>query len=586
MIVTCEACKSRYKLDEAKITGRGAKITCPKCEAVFVVYAKDQGNPKKADSAPKIAPTGAAAPSAAPARPRASTGGGTGATTSSGAGTAGAASSDARDSAKAATGAGTAAGGAAAGFAAAQTPARNAAWDDEPTRMAGDEGTHEVRAPRQPAEPPAVPSTAPSGVLIATSTGPATIDPTTAAARAATLDFRAVGVTAWKVKVKIGLIYDFSDIKTLRKYIQDGRVTATDVVSWDGKSWRAIGEIPDLDIYFVETWEMLAAQRAAGDAPANATLAPAPPAPEVRNAIEEAAVAPKTGGEPNQFKDPFAEARRKQQEKADLKRTAPQPPLKSEPPPKKSQLPAALLVLLLLLAAVFGSMRWMQATKEPAEPSAATPAAPENPDAEPDIREAINRDLQEALAQRPANDAMSAVPEERTVSLPGDDRELIPVRSGPAAASGSASNANGSASRVPKGAVPVRRDGPAASQGSSIKQSDAPAADHEAVGDDAARSGDWATARQAYGKAVALDGRNARLLAKLGRAQAKSGDGAAEATLKKAAGMGARDALKWLGDYAADNGDVSGARGYYQQYLDGNPSDAADVRRKLEQIGG
>lgn len=42
MIVMCPACQARYKVDDAKIKGRGAKISCPKCQHIFVVY-KDAG---------------------------------------------------------------------------------------------------------------------------------------------------------------------------------------------------------------------------------------------------------------------------------------------------------------------------------------------------------------------------------------------------------------------------------------------------------------------------------------------------------------------------------------------------------------
>ena len=55
--------------------------------------------------------------------------------------------------------------------------------------------------------------------------------------------------------VRIGLVYDFSDIKTLRKYIADGRVTSEDVISHDGATWVTIGDIPDLDAYFVSVYE-------------------------------------------------------------------------------------------------------------------------------------------------------------------------------------------------------------------------------------------------------------------------------------------------------------------------------------------
>jgi predicted Zn finger-like uncharacterized protein len=38
MIVTCPACSARYKINQSKIQGRGAKITCPRCGHRFVVY--------------------------------------------------------------------------------------------------------------------------------------------------------------------------------------------------------------------------------------------------------------------------------------------------------------------------------------------------------------------------------------------------------------------------------------------------------------------------------------------------------------------------------------------------------------------
>ena len=42
MIVTCDHCGARYKLDESRVSGRGAKITCPRCKHVFVVYREQE----------------------------------------------------------------------------------------------------------------------------------------------------------------------------------------------------------------------------------------------------------------------------------------------------------------------------------------------------------------------------------------------------------------------------------------------------------------------------------------------------------------------------------------------------------------
>ncbi len=57
MLIQCEKCQTRYNLDEAKIPGKGAKVTCPTCKNVFIVM-KDS------------APAPATAPGAAPATAR------------------------------------------------------------------------------------------------------------------------------------------------------------------------------------------------------------------------------------------------------------------------------------------------------------------------------------------------------------------------------------------------------------------------------------------------------------------------------------------------------------------------------------
>ena len=42
MVITCPACEARYRLNRDKIQGRGAKITCPKCAHVFVVFNEEE----------------------------------------------------------------------------------------------------------------------------------------------------------------------------------------------------------------------------------------------------------------------------------------------------------------------------------------------------------------------------------------------------------------------------------------------------------------------------------------------------------------------------------------------------------------
>jgi tetratricopeptide (TPR) repeat protein len=68
------------------------------------------------------------------------------------------------------------------------------------------------------------------------------------------LDFRSVGIASWKVKVAIGLVYDFSDFRTLQKYIKEGRVTTADKLSHDAEIWAEIGSLGDLEAHFIQVY--------------------------------------------------------------------------------------------------------------------------------------------------------------------------------------------------------------------------------------------------------------------------------------------------------------------------------------------
>jgi len=56
MIVSCPACAARYKINESKISARGAKITCPRSAHKFVVFR----DPRR--EAPTETPAGAKVP--------------------------------------------------------------------------------------------------------------------------------------------------------------------------------------------------------------------------------------------------------------------------------------------------------------------------------------------------------------------------------------------------------------------------------------------------------------------------------------------------------------------------------------------
>ena len=560
MIVTCESCKSRYKLDDSKITGRGAKITCPKCKNVFVVYSRPEGTPDPTGMSAKDAPkpsapgravAGATAPKPAPRAEPAPP------------------SSWDDDEPTRVRDAGALASGRPAEPPKAEPPKAESPKVEppkaEPPRAESkaekpDEGpSHEISRPVgrpiRAAEPPPEEGDEktdvrpPPGAAKAEPPGP----PKSAAeiaARAAALDFRKVGVTTWKVKVKIGLIYDFSDIKTLRKYIQDGRVTPSDVVSWDGKSWRAIGEIPDLDAFFVETWDMLAATRTEPFDTLTPQAAASAPKPEV------------TESEPSRelFKDPFAEKNRKKP-KEEPKKAAP------APAPTPSRRPLLALLLLLLLLGGGGGWWWWSQQQPVSKPP--TPVGTNNPPPSgEDIRKRLNEDLQNSLKP-----AVEDTPPP-TQDTPPEKVPVVPDV-------GTPHNA------IPDGATPRNPRSNPTNTTAPIKQGDQTAADHEAVGDDAASSGDWSTAVQAYQKAVSLDSRSGRLVGKLGRAQYEAGDsGGAQANLKKAASLGWKDAHKYLGHLLAAAGDTAGANAEYQTYLAGNPRDAAEIQAIVAKMNG
>lgn len=178
--VQCEKCKTKYKLEESRVQGKGAKITCPKCRHVFVVMKDALNDSEGADDSGEL-----------------------------------------QDSASESVGTGAVA----------------------PVTFAN--------APARPVEPP--PPAAPVSAEVELGV--------TRPTSSESLNWKEVGLTTFKVKVAIGLVYDFSDIGTLRKYIAEKRVAATDRISFDGKTWTVIKDVPDLDAFFIDQWVALKVER-------------------------------------------------------------------------------------------------------------------------------------------------------------------------------------------------------------------------------------------------------------------------------------------------------------------------------------
>jgi predicted Zn finger-like uncharacterized protein len=63
MIIECDSCSTKFRLDESRITGRGVKVRCTKCQSVFIVHAPDAEPPAQepptetpAETAPETSP--------------------------------------------------------------------------------------------------------------------------------------------------------------------------------------------------------------------------------------------------------------------------------------------------------------------------------------------------------------------------------------------------------------------------------------------------------------------------------------------------------------------------------------------------
>jgi len=488
MIVTCERCNARYKLDDSRIKGRGARITCPKCRHVFTVLTN--------------------------------------------------------------------------------RPAEEA---DEPTADTVLEN---------PPDP---------GHVVEVHRPPRAARPEAPARSADHLDFRRVGIPTWKVKVKIGLIYDFSDIRTLRKYIQDRRVTEDDVISWDGARWTRIGDIEDLDSFFLQIYQ----DREANLKP-DAPREPAQDAPTMiletgalgvnistgvfpRPQADAGAVplvvperpAP-TGGDAAvpRFVDPF-EALKKSRPRDDGRGTTRRRAgTGTAAVTSRSRTPVVVLLAVLAAVAVLAG-GWFLApgfsVPKPSPPPSPS-AISMGPGNHPDFRERMIDRIEERLEQRdpiPIEPELDVEPEEAL-------RPVVPA--GVVARGGIEVSTPGLAPSLPQGAV---------------TQAPATGADHVAAGDSMVAAGDWNAAMGAYARAVAMDPGNPRYRVRYGEALYRAGRlDEAKAEFQAATGAGLATGHKFLGHIARDQGDAADAVAHYQEYLQSNPADRAAIEQEVRNLSG
>ena len=545
MVVTCEHCGARYRLDKDRIQGRGARITCPGCSHVFVVYQDDENEGQSTAS-------------------------------------------------------------------------------DRPTDVHS-------------------------------------------------LDFKSVGISTWKVKTGIGLVYDFSDYKTLRRYLKEGRVSNTDGLSHDGVEWTVISTIGDLEAHFIDAF--VAARAAsvspepdadAPDTPSPASSeptdepisddssdapegmdadaiasdllgqlgldgdAPSPVAPEPEHsaddiadqllaAVEAAAEdddggieldmdslleqasqsvssskAPaaarrgseqnavqnvaKTGSEdtnPHQFVDPFEALKQSREAKATGRKRRQTKQKAAEVAEAKEQRTRYIIIGGLLACAVAAYVGITQPDEVAVDNTAQAAQKKKESD-----------DAKQAEIAQAAADARSRMEKELNAALKDvktEDMDAFSVQEDQLIA------------KVPdeflKGAKAKAPFAPPGAAGSSslgmpgTGQQRLSAADHIGQGDMASRSGKYDEAVGAYRSALELNPTNMTVRAKLGHALFKGGNiDAAEVELRSALAGGAVAAHKYLGHMAREQGDISGANSHYQSYLRSGPPDARAIEIMIQQM--
>jgi predicted Zn finger-like uncharacterized protein len=524
MIVTCERCSARYKLDDNKIKGRGARITCPKCKHVFVVLNKGQ----------------------------------------------------------------------------------------EP----------ELDDPEEPSEEPEEPEEP-------RSTNPLAQDPDSASGlvgtgrRADQLDFRKVGISTWKVKVKIGLVYDFSDIGTLRKYIQDRRVTDDDVISHDGSEWVRIGDIPDLDAYFLQVYEELEEQHSGRDDDEADTgedyeddgptmvvgmgslrsnistgvferpghkAENAPPNTRPLPGKGAAGGAKPPASDNNRFVDPFESLKERQRDRMRAKRGGVATGTHRKGQGKgqgKGDTGKKSVNYFLVAAGVMAVLAVVWFFLLRPRPPAPTPEPQVGPTVDDvAVKRSAEQERARLLAQLEASTNPVAGEQDDPPQEEPDGGQWVAVnpeikRQKCASGEWSGDACRGLSATRPVGPTPGPGTGP-----SDAGTHTTTAADHAAAGRTAAQRGDWSTAATAYGMAASMEPNNASYRMDLATVLYKGGTlERAQSEFQNALGRGDKRAHKFLGLIADQFGDAAGAVDHLRQFDAAFPGDP-EVQRKLQELTG
>jgi tetratricopeptide (TPR) repeat protein len=373
------------------------------------------------------------------------------------------------------------------------------------------------------------------------------------------LDFSSVGIPTWKVKVKIGLTYDFSDFRTLQKYIHDGRVTNEDTISYDkGESWKTLGDIPDLEAYFIEVFQVAKLARARelalepapdiDEAPSLSSPLGADLAQEALRQVteEEEAPAPTTYGPT--FEDPFERLKSQQSQRNSTRQQ--HQAVRAEKTQRQRVASQRQVMILSVLAIAASMVFWMskdldRSSDAPASDDAAM-ALPTAPLEDPvgDLRKQLIIELEKAQEEKLPDPFLEDMETKQRVAVrpPGMGEEDAP---GTAEAE--------DATKPARQLTTLRSPG-----------------DYARAGEEAMGKGDYSLAMAEFKNALAGNPRQASWRANYGKCLYRMGqfaDARDELVQAQRAGASDTEVLQMLVDSFTRLGDPAGAS-TYRQILD------------------
>ena len=363
------------------------------------------------------------------------------------------------------------------------------------------------------------------------------------------LNFASVGIKSWKVKKSIGLMFEYSDFKTFKKSLNDGRISNDDTISPDGKNWIPMSDVSDFELYFCRTYLEFEKLGVTAE----------------KKAIKERVIQPLGGTNELASALAAAQAEVEQANTAPTRTRAKSRPVRKSRPkqttPVKSESSSGLVVNILVGLAIIGGGWYFfgggsAPSEQPEQQSTVVKQAVQQQKPQEDdaalkaLRDELQRNAAIIEAQQEPEPEPSTEEEPQLIAKVPD--EILAQQK---------AMQEGGNTALPK------------------KQTKNPAEE----GAKALNAKQWDKAIVSFRNAYQATS-NPEYLSSVGFAQYKLNDFSnAKKTLKTAEQKGATSAKKWLGYILRDEGDIAGSNQYLNQYLQSNPSDAAEVKRRMLQ---